>query len=937
MRVIGSKGNNTITKTATYQPNPLTMQNAGLASGMLQEAVAQPYSNMPVQPVAGFSPDQLAAFQRMQGLQGMDLPYFQAATNYGIQSGAPITADEVQNYFNPYFQQQLAALNDTLGAGERKASMADVATAGGFGDRTAVAQAERQRQYDLARGQLAGQTWQQALGAAEQDKQRQQALSALMASYGPAAVQSQLSQTGGLYNMGSQQQQLLQAMYNAPYQWQVGQFQYPSMLAQLGTQVTGGLAGGLGGTQTGTETYPQTSPLGSILGLGVAGLGAAGKLGWQPFAASGGRIGYADGGGPGSPEALMRFMDSMDQDRKNQQEAQSKTFSNLASGIDSLTKDFSKSRPSYYTGSVINPLEATQGAGLPPALEATGGIVHDNPYPLVPQGYQEGGPTDDLLFDPTSIGERGDMFAPPDAMTEMPAVKGDRLDIPSVAAASDPYSLRDKRVTYRHPDTGEVVDLPPEIAPAGLPSTVSAYARTPISAPDEEPTMPPPVGGGGQRGSPSGMGLPAIPDIPEMPNRGLATQPGWADFLMRLGAGMMAHSGERDARGLPRGGGWFGQLARAAGMGTEEASKAMDEARKANMEEWKNYTNAKMHLFNAQMAQMPYQRPTEYQRQELEIRKKQAEDLAAYRERMAGAPKGGYIWDDDLKQWVLPGGGGGGQEGARQIIKRGDEVPEPEAVGGLTPAAIKLHAAQFLQTGKMAPGFASQRDPVARQQRTAIQNYAADIATARGLSPEQATEMWRFAPRQAGWIMGVDGRQAGSLGTLIDHLDTLRGLSKALANGETQIPNRIMNKLKAQFGDAAPTNIILASQIVGAEVMKAVGAAGAGAEAERAAAATVGSIEKSPAQAEGGIDTVQKLAAGQLRTKQRQAQAIGLPEERLKALVGDRAWEILGSLDKAPPPVEGGKKVGDEKTFKDKSGKDVIGIWDGTKWVPKIP
>ncbi len=58
----------------------------------------------------------------------------------------------------------------------------------------------------------------------------------------------------------------------------------------------------------------------------------------------------------------------------------------------------------------------------------------------------------------------------------------------------------------------------------------------------------------------------------------------------------------------------------------------------------------------------------------------------------------------------------------------------------------------------------------------------------------------------------------------------------------------------------------------------------------------VGNLGSSPGQSVGAIDSLQKLIAGQLRTKQRQAQAIGLPEDRLKALVGNRAYGIISSI-----------------------------------------
>lgn len=286
---------------------------------------------------------------------------------------------------------------------------------------------------------------------------------------------------------------------------------------------------------------------------------------------------------------------------------------------------------------------------------------------------------------------------------------------------------------------------------------------------------------------------------------------------------------------------------------------------------------------------------------------------------------------------LTPGGQQGsdaGTSGATEFSsqRRVDGPPPPEPIANMSSSAIGLQAEQFLQTGKIT-GF-SARDPISRAQLTAIKNYAADLAEWRGMKPNDVVEMWRFAPRQAGWIMGADGRAAGSLGTVVDHLDTARQLFAALQNNDVQLFNRIKNTFAAQFGQPAPTNLQAASQIIGTEVMKAVGAQGAGSADERENAARhIGDLGKSPAQAIGAIDSLQKLIAGQLRTKQRQAEAIGLPKQRFDALVGKRALEVLGSIEPAAEKGGGGTAAGGGGPVKVNTPQDAEKLEPGTHYV----
>lgn len=250
-------------------------------------------------------------------------------------------------------------------------------------------------------------------------------------------------------------------------------------------------------------------------------------------------------------------------------------------------------------------------------------------------------------------------------------------------------------------------------------------------------------------------------------------------------------------------------------------------------------------------------------------------------------------------------GGAPGMQPPAETTLRRDPI-KPPAMAGTTSDALAAEGERYALTGKLGTGFSNGRDPIQSAQARAIRSYGTALAYSRGITPQELPQIWQNSPRWAGWIMGADGRAVGALGTAVDHLGTARELFKALDNGDVQLFNSVKNKFKEQFGYDAPTSVKAVAPIVGTEVMKAVGAAGAGSADERAAIAKIiGSLGMSPAQNEAGITALEKLIAGQLRTKQRQADAIDLPKGKFEKLVGKRGLEVLGSIDN-PSAGEGG-------------------------------
>jgi hypothetical protein len=263
-------------------------------------------------------------------------------------------------------------------------------------------------------------------------------------------------------------------------------------------------------------------------------------------------------------------------------------------------------------------------------------------------------------------------------------------------------------------------------------------------------------------------------------------------------------------------------------------------------------------------------------------------------------------------------------------IEKGMVVPEPQAIGGNSVDSLKTDAKTYLQTGKLPP-VSRGASPVAVSQQAyqrAVKNYANAVASSLGMTHDQVAETMRQGGMMPRFILGPAGQATVSLGTAVRHLDTLREFAKAWDANDVQTVNRLRTTISREFGDDAATNLDTVGKIVGPEIIKAIGVAGAGTAEERAGAAAQFSTIASGKQMLGAIDVTQKLLSGQLEGKKRQAAASGVSEETFKNLIGDRPYEILTGIDKGTTKeTEGAQaapsapKVGDVvKGYKFKGG-----------------
>lgn len=943
-------GGNTVTKSQSesYQANPETIAFANYLQGQ--------YGNLPgpgavpYQGIAALNPYQTSALDATfnYGMSNPALPYFNKASNLLDQGAAPINMEQVNDLATEFAAPNLKAYRDQMGALNTANNAGIIQAAGGVGaERLGVGEAEFARQAGLGAGQIQSKAQMDALQQMMTQKQLEQAAGSVYGSLAPSVLGTGLGAYGAALGAGGQYQQQMQNILNSLYNQQMGAYQNPFQVFGLGQGLLGGLSGALGGTKTGVSKtdYPPTSPLGGLAGLGLAGLGAYNTFG-KP-AARGGAVHMADGGMSNAPGMGDSFWDSLGAAPAQTPQSSKGVMGDIAD----MLNQGSKAGAFKGMGSLFGGGSGAAGEAAPLGLAGdmsgaeagSGGLlsgIGDSLGSLFGAGAEGGGflaGLGDVLGEALPFLFLKDGGPAPRAMggsvNPFDAGRGfaddeDAGDIGPDSGGLIKGNLGDYKIVIHRPG-----EKPIEFPPATEDPT---YAVPP---PRTAAAAPPDEGGGGIGGISPGRpsGLPTPPDLAKYAapaaSAAMAQSPGMA--LMAAGLGMAAASGRRDQHGLPIGGSPLGQLVSAAGTGGLEGVKTLEQQRDADMRRRQLESQLAQHQYQMQMQGVPYtmmtkaQQATAAHQAEMERHQRAVEEQGNFvyypgtslgedgqpvqgvwaydkRRNIQTFTPNASIQSPSLGPVIIPGGTGSVPGTEASPVITGVDPKLPGSVAGMSGEAIALAGTNWANSGKLPPGVASSRSQIAIAQRNAIENYGAELIKSRGLTRQEASEMWLYRPRWAGWLMGADGRAAGALGTLVDHLDTARSLMKALHNGDMQLYNTVKNKFAEQFGQPAPTSVKAALPIIGAEVMKAIGVQGAGGENERSQAAkALGDLGLSPEQSDSAITAVQKLAAGQLRTKQRQAEAILLPEDKIKKLIGKRAWEVLSSL----PPDEGAAAV----------------------------
>lgn len=251
--------------------------------GLMDRAVTQsnqPYQAYTGQRVAGFSPDQDAAFQKVRDAQGIGQPYVDAAFSAARSGAGPVTWQDVEAAYNPAIDAQVGRLqNDFATQNAREMASVDSratqigAVTGSRNNLVArtLAQESQRRQQDpviaQARSDAYNRAWQGAEGNRDAAARGAQIYSTLgQQAQGMAGEDIQrLLATGGL------QQQNQQANNDWGYQQYQQQQAYPYQNLAFALPFTQAGAG-LASTSTQTQTQPD-STMGNVLGLGATVLG----------------------------------------------------------------------------------------------------------------------------------------------------------------------------------------------------------------------------------------------------------------------------------------------------------------------------------------------------------------------------------------------------------------------------------------------------------------------------------------------------------------------------------------------------------------------------------------------------------------------------------------------------------------------------------------
>ena len=122
-------------------------------------------------------------------------------------------------------------------------------------------------------------------------------------------------------------------------------------------------------------------------------------------------------------------------------------------------------------------------------------------------------------------------------------------------------------------------------------------------------------------------------------------------------------------------------------------------------------------------------------------------------------------------------------------------------------------------------------------------------------------------------FQNTNGPLVRGFNVLLNHLDTAQELYTALNNGDVQTVNRAKNAFQKEFGQPAPVNADAAKQFLAAEAVKAVSGA-KGALGDRQTMEQSFSTRQSPEQFLGTIDTIKKLAVGQLQGHEQQYKSV---------------------------------------------------------------
>lgn len=275
------KGSNTTSNTSTSSADPQAAQLYRDILSKAQGVASTPYQAYSGELTAPVNAQQTAGIGNINANANYASPYISQAAGLAGASSSPITASTIQQYQNPYTQQVIDATTAQMGH-DNQSAMANlqgnqIAQGALGGNATGVAKGilagQQGRTEASTVAGLYNQSYQQALGAAQQQQQTGLAGANALANYGISGQNAALAGAGAQINAGTLQQQTQQQQDTSNYgqftQQQAYPYQQLQWLAGLGT----GVGSNLGGTSSGTTTAPAPNQTAQYLGAGLSAAG----------------------------------------------------------------------------------------------------------------------------------------------------------------------------------------------------------------------------------------------------------------------------------------------------------------------------------------------------------------------------------------------------------------------------------------------------------------------------------------------------------------------------------------------------------------------------------------------------------------------------------------------------------------------------------------
>lgn len=263
---------------------------------MAENLAQQPYQPYTGQMLAGFTPDQQAAFQGVQNMQGYMQPYINAGTNaeqasLAYANPANYNAQSLSQYYNPYQQSVIDTTQNLMNqqnAIQQSQLLGNANLQGGgagFNDRTGIAQAALAGQQALANNAQLAQLEQQGYQNAqtEYNQQQQQAIGANQAAayglgqLGTMGQQGNLQELQALLGTGGQQQQLAQQQLSGAYQQWLNAQAWPYQQTAFLADIAAGIGPAMGGT-TNTVGFGQNTGQSSSSNMSGSSSGGGGGI-----------------------------------------------------------------------------------------------------------------------------------------------------------------------------------------------------------------------------------------------------------------------------------------------------------------------------------------------------------------------------------------------------------------------------------------------------------------------------------------------------------------------------------------------------------------------------------------------------------------------------------------------------------------------------------